>query len=158
MAWTPIYYLKEHKGKTLPEIFIKDPDLFFYLYEINFLKGINKTEADKIYQRARSIRIPDSEGRDMVVEYSFDPRTGKFLDFEIVPRSQPRHTGSTNTLRKGVIDLYQSRKKKEYDKLGSKHMIKGLKSILGRHYKIEKFTKKFWEDFFDNEENFTSGS
>lgn len=155
MAWTKIFYVKkELRGKTLPEIVIKDPDYFFFCYEKNFFEGEFKSEAITIYKRAQAIRIPNSEGNDLIIEYSFHPRTGKFLDFEIIPRSQPRHIGDTYTFRKDVIDLYLPRKKAEYDKLGNKNMIKGLKFILGRHYNIERFTKEFWENFFDNEKNF----
>ena len=58
MKWTAIGFGK-HAGKTLPQIIFDDADWFFWAYEKQAFKGIQAREAQEIYRRSRSIRVPE---------------------------------------------------------------------------------------------------
>lgn len=77
MNWTTINFGK-HKGKTLPKVIFDDPDWFFWAYGNKVLKGALAYEAQVVYRRARSIRVPQKNGQKMLVEYVIDKPTGKF--------------------------------------------------------------------------------
>lgn len=155
MAWTKLWFGK-HEGTTLPRVIFLDPDWFFWAVEGGVFKGKRKLEkeASEIYLKARHIKIPQIvEGEKLVAEYGFHPTSCKFADLEIVPASQPHHTGSTLTYRKGVIDLGIAREQAAYDKLGSRLLVKGVKSYLfdDESYRM---TKRRCEEFFDDDDNF----
>ena len=57
MLWTPLKTDK-HCGKTLPQVVFTDPNWFFYSHEKNWFEFNHSYEAKRLYQRARSIRIP----------------------------------------------------------------------------------------------------
>jgi hypothetical protein len=77
MNWTTLNFGK-HRGKTLPQIIFDDADWFFWAYEEDLFTGMQAPEAREIYRRARAVRIPVQNGQKMLVEYRFEPRSGKF--------------------------------------------------------------------------------
>jgi hypothetical protein len=153
MTWTTLKFGK-HEGNTLPQVIFSDPDWFFWAVEEGIIKSEKlKREAQDIYRKARSIKIPQKGDQKLVAEYGFSPVDGKFCDLEIVPISQPSHAGSTGTFRKKVIDLGIPREVAKYDKLGCRLLLKQVKAVLfgNESYQI---TKNRCERFFDNDENF----
>ena len=68
MDWTTINY-KNHISESLPELLFEDADLFFHMYENNFFRGYLAKEAEVLYRRARSIKVPPKNGQNMLVKY-----------------------------------------------------------------------------------------
>lgn len=156
MAWSPLRFGK-HKGKTLPQVLFHDPEWFFWAYEDERLfkdsPPMLRREADTLYARARSIRIPQNGSETRVVEYEFYPGTEKFCGFEIVEESRPRHEGSTGTSRSTHIDMSIPRRQADYDKLGFKLLVDELKQVFFGDSEW-RMTKGRCEAFFDDAANF----
>jgi hypothetical protein len=152
MAWAELNFEK-YKGETLPQVIFKNPDWFFWAYENKLFKGTLAKEAEEIYRKACSIRVPQERKEPMEVEYIIDSRRQKFSDMQLVPISKPEHVGSSFTLRSRVIDLSLPRKIAPYDKQGGNQMIRRVKYYLfGNSSYI--MTKQRCEDFFENDGNF----
>jgi len=153
VGWSVLQFGK-HAGKTLPQVLFSDPDWFFWAYERNLFsaRGHSRDEVEAIYTKARAIRVPDSDGGDLVVEYYGDPISGKFAALEVVPREQGPE-GNTGFFRLNVFDLAAARHLMDYDKSGAKLLIRHLKEHLfgDPSYKM---TKKRCEAFFDDDDNF----
>lgn len=155
MIWTPLPFGK-HRGKTLPQVMFADPDWFFWAYEQGaFAAGSPlRREAERIYRRARNIRVPqDPDGERLVAEYAIDPITGRFADLELVPADRPAHDGGTPTHRSEVIDMAVPREFTDYDKGGMKLLIRALKQYLFGGTS-QRMTKERCEAFFDDAGNF----
>jgi len=148
MRWSLVNFGK-HKGKSLPQAIFADPDWFFWAYEQKRFTANLLAEAQEIYRKARSIRIPQSGGQKKVVEYVIDETTGKFGTIRLI--TQPEGPSSIDTSE--VIDLSFPRQLASYDKLGGQTLILALKRIFfgSTEYKM---TKKRCEEFFENDENF----
>ena len=155
MFWPKLTFSEEHRGKTLPQVMFSDPDWFFWAMEQGIFEGRGnlKVEAQDIYKKARSIRIPQAEGEDLVAEYYIYPILENFSKFEIVPRARPIHNGGNRCFRRDVIDMTVVRKMQDYDKLGYKRFIWGIKDYVFRNSDI-RMTKRRCEEFFSNDENF----
>jgi len=153
MRWTPLNFGR-HEGKTLPQVLFVDPDWFFWAYENGILTKVLPEESEEIYEKARSIRVPQSGGEKKVVEYVIHKPTGKFGTIELIPESRPHHQGSSPTFRSNVIDLSIPRQIASYDKFGGKVLISVLKLILFGNGKYN-MTKRRCEEFFENDENFS---
>lgn len=152
MLWTKLTFGK-YTGKTLPQVIFEDPDWFFWAYEKNVLKGTLAKEAEQIYKKACSIRVPQEEEEKMEVEYFIQPLTHKFSHFELVPISKPLHVGSSPAFRSSKIDLSWPRSIAPYDKQGAGEMVRRVKHYLFGSSRYV-MTKQRCEDFFDNDENF----
>lgn len=148
MDWTAINFGK-HKGKTLPQIIFDDADWFFYAYEQGYFKNGLAREAREVYRRARSIKIPEQDGQKMLVEYRFDPRTGKFATMFLIAEAPifERQTVSS------VIDFCVPKSLAPYDKLGNKNFVFALKAILFGD-RSRRLSKQAREDFFSDDANF----
>lgn len=138
------------KGKTLPQIIVTDPDWFFWAVENDSFYGALKAEAAKLARRAQSIKIPATFGSDHCIQYMLTP-DGKFAHFNIIPSDQSAHLGSSSEIRNTLLSLRMARTINEYDKLGGKHLIRGLKY---HWFSNKNLTKKAVEDFFDTASNF----
>ena len=68
MDWTTINY-RNHKSRSLPELIFEDADLFFHMYENKFFHYDLAKEAEVLYRRARSIKVPPKNGQNMLVKY-----------------------------------------------------------------------------------------
>jgi hypothetical protein len=148
MDWTTINFGK-HKGKTLPQVIFDDPDWFFWAHDTNAFKGTLAREAREVYRRARAIKIPEQDGKKMLVEYRFDPSTGKFATMFLIAEgiTFERQTVSI------VIDFCVPKSRAPYDKLGNKNFVFALKAILfGNH--SHRLNKQAREDFFSDDANF----
>jgi hypothetical protein len=78
MPWSVVTFGK-HKGKTLPQIIMRDPGWFFWI--LPKLYGKLAKEAEKLDRKARAIEIPKVKGKDMEVEYWSDI-DNRFCGFE----------------------------------------------------------------------------
>jgi len=132
-----------------------DPDWFFWASENGVLDrqqhGELCDEAQELYRKATSIRIPQKGGEERrEAEYGIDRATGKFASLEIVPASRPLHPGCS---RAHVIDLSAARHIADYDKLGGRRLVEDMKvCVFGTSdYRM---SKKRCEAFFEDEENF----
>ena len=101
MNWTVLNFGK-HIGKTLPQIIFDDADWFFYGYESGYFKNGLAREAQEIYRRARSIRIPEQDGHRMLVKYTIHKPNGKFGMMSLIPDAP----GLGHLRVSSVIDFY----------------------------------------------------
>ena len=123
-VWTLLDFGK-HKGLTLPQVIVKDPDWFFWAVENRVFKWRERLthEARELEWKARRIKIPDNQGRQKVAEYIFHGLTGKFFRLRIVNRYAPEYQGSGETLRRDFIDMGIPRAYCRYDKVGGKSLL-----------------------------------
>lgn len=155
MAWTKLDFSPKHRGKTLPQIILTDPDWFFW-------SVVNDVWVNKPYQlqkeskiiglKATCIRIPNNEENNLVVQYNLHTDLTP-IGFEIIDENQPYYEGGRSIRGGNVIDLYYSYGSKKYDKLGGRLMIKSLKYWVFGDENI-KLTKAKCEAFFDDDSNF----
>ena len=151
MLWTPLQ-TEKHRGKTLPQVVFSDPDWFFHLHKKNWFDFNHYYEAEELYQRATSIRIPQADaGEKREIEYVF--LYEKFDHMKLVPESIPYHWGSSRTSRNDIIDLSVPFSHSRYDKRAGKIIISNLKHIIFGN-KSHKMTKERCEEFFNDESNF----
>ena len=154
MGWTPLKFGK-YAGKTLPQVLFSDPDWFFWAYEEDVFARYPSVgrEAEEIYRRARSIRVPDEDGEPRVAEYTIDPTVHRFGGLELVPASWAPHEGASSCCRRGVIDMMEPRDLAEYDKRGMKMLLSDMKEYLFGDSAF-RMTKQRCEEFFDDDDNF----
>lgn len=155
MAWTVVGFGK-HRGKTLPQIVLTDPDWFFWAVESDVFKSpALKKEAEEISRKATRIRIPRGAGSK--VEYVIHPSVGKLADVTVIPANHPRHEGASPTRRSDHFDMSMPRKIAPYDKTGGKIMLRAIK-----HYVFggsgARLTQARCEEFFDDDGNFALSS
>jgi hypothetical protein len=62
MAWT-ILTFGRHRGKTLPQVILSDPDWFFWAVDNDVFQGALATEAVDLEQKATAIKIPKRNPR-----------------------------------------------------------------------------------------------
>ena len=152
MPWTELDFGK-YKGKTLPQIVLKDPDWFFWAWEENVFQEVYLTEARDIYRKSTHIRVPQQGREKMVVEYIISPASLKFDGAKLVSETSPRHAGASKTLRTDDFSLIIARTNVAYDKSGGTLLIQAFKRyILGDT--STRLTKKRCEAFFDDPNNF----
>ena len=152
MGWSILTFGK-HKGKTLPQVALEDPDWFFIAYERGeFTRRKLLSEANEMFEKATSIKVPYAEGERRVAEYSVDPFTRKFLTVKIVPQSHPFGLESVWKFRKRVIDLTVPRNLLFIDTTGGERIALQVKDLLfGKDIEL---TRETCEGFFNDEANF----
>jgi hypothetical protein len=148
MKWTPLQF-KKYEGETLPQVMFTNADWFFYIYERSYFKNGQAYEADEIYRRARSIRVPQRNGQKMIIKYTIDQRTGKFGTIGLIQVGPCLYGLKVSP----VIDFYIPRAHSEYDKLGYKNFVFALKAILFAD-PSHRMNKRACEDFFNEDDNF----
>ena len=153
MDWTTIRFRK-FTSKSLPQLIFEDADFFFHAYENYYFDGNQEQEAEELYRKARSIRVPPRNGKKMLVKYfSYYDRNPKkkkkFLMMKLIPDgSDPgRHKISS------WIDFYVPRSHSHFDKTGYENFVMGLKSILFNNPVLRMYSHN-WQEFFDDEDNF----
>jgi hypothetical protein len=158
MPWIPLNFGK-HINKTLPQVVWSDPDWFFWAYEEGVLNRppALQHQADDVYRRATSIRIPQTGTEELVAEYaaclSLGGPLGKYAGVQVVPKSQPAHNGYTRTFRLPVFNLAVPRIIHPYDKSGGRQLVKSLKPYLFGDPE-RRLTRQVCEEFFENDDNF----
>jgi hypothetical protein len=149
MRWATLTFGK-HAGKTLPEIILSDADWFFWALNTGVLKGRFASEAAKVEQRARAIKIPKRNPKRWQVEYSYED-TGGFCGFQFVKADMPWPYGSRSIRRVPYLDLSCVRRK-AYDKRGCRNLLRDFRyHYFGDNTRL---TKRRCEQFFSNKDNF----
>ena len=144
MHWSLVPFGK-YKGKTFPEIIVRDPDWFFWA--LPKLYGKLAEEAQDLARKAGAIRPPRRGRKRLEVAYEFD-MDRKFSGFEFVDADSPPSRWAT---RLRYLDLQWPIRKK-YDKRAGRMMLRDFR----RHYfgKQKRLTKERCEEFFSNDANF----
>src|SRR5271155_4238897 len=125
--WSIIKFGK-HKGKSLPEVILHDPDWFFWAVEARYLNNYPGllAEARDLYYKACNIKIPKQNPHEWRIRYITMP-DGKFADFQIIEAATPLSHDSPTMWRHGHLDLSVPRSLRQYDKLGYKLLLRRFK-------------------------------
>jgi|ERR1035441_1594250 hypothetical protein len=154
MIWAALTFGK-HAEKTLPQVAFADPDWLFWAVEAGVFKGASVLgdDAERVYSRAKRVRIPQDTGEQLVAEYAFCQQDGRFANVEIVPASRRPHQGSSPTMRLPFFDLSVPRRFCAYDKAGGRTLVAALKVYLfgDPDYRM---TRERSGRFFQNDANF----
>ena len=145
MRWTTVPFGR-HKGKTIPEIIVRDLDWFFWA--LPKLYGKLAYEAQDLARKVRAIKVPKSDKGKLEVEYQyeFDQR---FCGFSFVKAD--RHQYTRWTTRMPYLDLSRPLRRK-YDKRAGRIMIRDFR--INYFGKRKRLTKARCEEFFSNDRNF----
>jgi hypothetical protein len=150
--WTTINY-RNHISKSLPELLFEDADLFFHMYENNFFRGDLEKEAEELYKRARSIKVPSRNGQNMLVQYfSYYDRKSKkekFSMMKLIPNGPVLGHLNVSTW----IDFYVPRSYSDFNKTGYKNFVVALKEILFRNRSL-RMNSEDCELFFNRQRYF----
>ena len=118
MIWNPLPFAK-HRGKTVPEIALLDPDWFFWAVEKDIFRGFLSIAADESAFRARRVRLPN--GMYIWPCYFSD---GIFYRFQVLTDGDPTVPG--------VLDLSIARREVKEVKDASIQLVQCLKeNFLG---------------------------
>jgi hypothetical protein len=98
MRWSTVPFGK-YKGKTLPEIIVRDADWFFWT--LPKLYGKPAKEGQELARKAQAIKIPNRYGKHLEVEYRFG-MDHRFCGFGFVKAEAQR---SQWTMRLPYLDL-----------------------------------------------------
>jgi hypothetical protein len=152
MQWTTLTFGK-HKGKTLPQVFWTDPDWLLWFHDKGEAYGPLKTEADAVYRRARNIRIPRKDGKEWVIDYHTDPRSGKFCSMTFINKETIPDSPFTSFT--DYIDFYVPKALAggNMDKTGYLNFLKDVKAFLFGNASVH-MTKEKCEGFFNDNDNF----
>ena len=137
MDWTTINY-RNHKSRSLPELIFEDADLFFHMYENKFFHYDLAKEAEVLYRRARSIKVPPKNGQNMLVKYfsyyDRDTKKDKFMMMKLIPDGSDPGRYKISSW----IDFYVPRSYSDFDKTGYENFVRMLKGILfgNRSYRM----------------------
>jgi hypothetical protein len=146
MHWTTLNF-GTHKGKSLPQIIISDPDWFFWAVARSVFTGTLVAQAEDLAEKATAIKIPKRHSKRWRVEYRYED-TGKFLGFEFVKAKS--HFGHHAT-RQPHLDLSCVRRRNTYDKKGCRNFKRDFRR---RYFGKKSATKRRCENFFSNSKNF----
>jgi len=146
MRWTVVPFGK-YKGKTLPEIIVRDLDWF--LWALPKFYGRLAYEAQQLARKTRAIKISKSYKGKLEVEYRYE-MDRRFCGFSFVEADSEYTRWST---RLPYLDLSWPLRRK-YDKRVGRIMIREFRI----HYfdKHKRLTKDRCEEFFSNDRNFIS--
>jgi hypothetical protein len=151
MSWTMLPFGR-YRGKTLPEIIMRDLDWFFWV--LPKLYGRLGTEARDLARKARAIKIPRRHGKKLEVEYRYelDNETEfgrRFCGFAFVKAESWHSRWAT---RLPYLDLALPLGRKRYDKRAGRILIRDFRlHYFGKHKRL---TKHRCEEFFSNDANF----
>jgi hypothetical protein len=153
MMWSVIGFGK-HKGKSLPQVLLTDPEYFFWAIADGVFTGKNAylaEEARDLHYKACNIKIPKSDPENWSVRYVF-ANNDRLLDVLIVERNEVDYDGfsdlTLDRLSFGVV-----RKFRDYDKGGGKVIVKRFKEYYFGSPKA-RVTKERAEQFFSDPNNF----
>jgi hypothetical protein len=145
MTWSVVPFGK-YKGKTLPEIIMRDLDWFFWMLPKFY--GKIAEEAQDVSRKARAIKIRSRRHKHLEVEYRYE-LGDRFRGFAFVVAGSARY--SRWSTRLSYLDLSRLLRRK-YDKRGSRILMRDFR----RHYfgKNKRLTKERCEEFFSDQSNF----
>jgi hypothetical protein len=145
MSWSVVPFGK-YKGKTLPEIIVRDLDWFVWV--VPKLYGKLADEAEDLARKARAIKIPNPRRKDLEVEYRYEI-DHRFCGFAFVDADSARF--SWRSIRLQYLNLSWPLRRK-YDKRAGSIMIRDFRT----HYfgQRKRLTKERYEEFFSDDRNF----
>jgi hypothetical protein len=152
MRWSKLDFGK-HKGKTIPQVMFTDPDWFFWAYDARAFKADLLRQAQDIYGKASSIRVPQNGDEKRFVEYIVDASTGKFGTIHIITGDIETYKPLTRNLVLEVIDMRVPRQISEHDKWGYRNLLSAMKAILFGDSSYKMKWRRF-EKFFEDDGNF----
>jgi hypothetical protein len=154
MNWTPLNF-GEHNGETLPQVLLADPDWFFWPQDTGLFRQSPGYECEVgiANAKATSIRTEPKWAKPLLAEYIFNAATGRCLDFDIVPPSQPRRYGAVRTMRSNVIDLSMPHLPTLHDRAGYERFLGSLKLRFFCVAAAE-MSRERAEGFFNDAKNF----
>jgi hypothetical protein len=127
--WSILTFGK-HKGKSLPQILLSDPDWFFWAAERDVFRGRFAEEASLLEYGGCNIKIPKPNPQEWCVRYYTD-RNGRFAGFDLIElATNPLQLDSIEIWREDRLDLSVPRRFKSYDKLGSRLLIRQFKEYF----------------------------
>jgi hypothetical protein len=146
MSWSAVPFGK-YKGKTLPEIIVRDLDWFFWV--MPKLCGKLADEGEELARKARAIKIPNSGRKCLEVEYTYEDGN-RFCGFAFVEASSAQY--SRRATRLPYLDLSGPLRRKKYDKRAGRIVIRDFRTnYFGQRKRL---TKERCEEFFSNDRNF----
>jgi len=145
MRWTTVPFGR-HKGKTLPEIIVRDLDWFFWA--LPKLYGRLAYEAQELARKVRAIKVPKSDKGKLEVEYQYEI-DHRFCGLSFVRADSAQYTRWTTRLP--YLDLSWPLRRK-YDKRAGRIMIRDFR--INYFGKRKRLTKSRCEEFFSNDRNF----
>jgi hypothetical protein len=152
MDWTVSNFGRRRGNLSLPQLLFRDPDFFFFKMRTGGLDPMIQAEANTIYARATSIKIPPINGIDHDAQYIINTsrRGSSFAALSFIRKNPPYPTSMTES---DVIDMSYPQRLSRYNKGGYKRMIKDIKWLYfadRSHY----MTRKRCEEFFDDTSHF----
>lgn len=152
MEWTLLDFGK-YETKSLPEIIFSDPDYFIWCFEHDIFRRTPQLESESefLYERIRSIKIPDNANRELVAQFSLDKDTGELKRLKIIPVY--KYKTKLDIYRSSIIDLTFPRTYNYSDPHITKWFLKPLFSIIFQDFHHQP-SKTECEDFFNNDDNF----
>jgi hypothetical protein len=146
MSWTTLNFGK-HRGKTLPQVVLSDPNWFFWAVDVMY--GPLAIEAETLNRRARNIKIPKQNPKRWAVEYRRD-RDDRFLGCGIVEVNSHKHSALFDRLPH--LDLAYVRRGNVHDTRDCRRVIRDFRRL---YFDGLNLTKQRCEEFFENQDNFT---
>lgn len=164
MAWTELNF-GQYKGLTLPQVLFLDPDWFFWVYNEGRHQERGKLtyEFEAMYQKARNVKIPRRDTKDLEVRYYIDPEPagGKpergFSSMDICRRGRISYFEDKEDVfvTRDVIDFRVPWELLKKDKDGYNDFLKKVKMwLFGTRFLEIDMTRKECEAFFENPDNF----
>lgn len=151
MKWRPLTFGK-HKGKTIPQILLDDPDWFFYAVENEIFRGHPLFEANIALRRSKKIILKGRPRGSYAFEWTFD-QDGRFCSLDVIDPGRYWHVGSSRRMRTNSIDLSELYNRNAYDKRGYKRLLKDMRRILFGD-KVRRLTRERCDAFFSVPDNF----
>jgi hypothetical protein len=147
-TWSTLQFGK-HKGKTLPEVVLNDPDWFFWAVGHSIFRDQIAEQAQDIARKATHIKIPKPDPDNWRIKYQFT-YDDKFMDLTIIP-AKTADIGPSHAMIGTYLDLSLIRRLQTYDKFGYRILLAQFRDyFLGG----SNLTKERCEQFFYNEANF----
>jgi hypothetical protein len=137
---------------SLPQLLFRDPDFFFYTMRNRGFDPWIRAEANIIYNRATSIKIPQINGIDHDAQYIIhSSRRGfSFAALAFIRRNPPYPPDITVS---HIIDMSFPQRLSTYNKGGYKRMIKDIKCLYYAN-RSRYMTRRRCEQFFNDDANF----
>ncbi len=146
--WTATKFGR-HKGKTLPQILLKDADWFYLGLSKGIFGGRLGEEADDIASKACRVKIPKSDPENWRIEYRIS-FYDNFSGFSVIDEKSAAYP-SENSKISGHLDLSLPYGLKKYDKFGNQIM---LKNFRGYYFDGKRLMKDRCERFFLDDRKF----
>jgi hypothetical protein len=152
MFWSELSFGK-HKGKTLPQVLLKDPSYFFWAIEEEKFDHhpALAAEGQDLNFKVRHVKIPKLDPQCWRVHYVLTAG-GEFEKFELIPTPAAESCACPDTFLSNHLDLSLPMVIR-YTKAGNRRLIQCFKQYFfgGSSARL---TREKCGEFFSNPENF----